>query len=453
MLARSLMRLSLLVLIALSCLPVWSQSGSTPLITDVQVTTGDSTYRFLYLYGDGNLKTLETKYVLHHNEWIRREQSEWIYSDGKCESLYVRKWINYQWVTSHKIEYGFNNNKQDSETHFECINGAYTPLNKHLLFYNGEKLVAEADSVYQMTHWMVSSRNRYKYSATTEKLDTIFFTKYNADTICFESYIEFKYNDASLPYLQTYAEKKDGSWINSFQTKTFYLKDSNRKSYQVVKTWNNKTKKWNNSHNITYNYDDAGNIVKETFQQWKSQAWENDLRNEYFYNDDHVLDKKITYKQIYDDFRPISSVNYTEFQYNKASLIEANNEFWGGEKGSTINTFIPFQFNNESVVTFGSKIKISYIPVDNTGIIELSQLTFKGHIEVYPNPSTAIFYFNTKKYNVKSWVISDISGKILVQKSVVENSGVIDLGDFKSGIYILQVKTNEGTLTQKLIKI
>lgn len=453
MLAKPLIRLSLALGFLLCNCPVWSQTEMAPLITDVQVSNGDSTYRLLYLYGDANLKSLETKYAQYNNEWIRKEQTEWIYSNGRCETQYTRKWVDYEWMPLHKIAFTYLNNLRESEIHYDFKNANYLPLNKHTWFYAGERLTTETDSVYTENRWKISSKNSYVFSTSLEKTDTVFFTKYDADTICFQSYIEFKYNESALPYLETYAEKKDNRWLNCFQTKTFYEKNTNRKSYQVNKTWNNSAKKWTNSQNISYQYNAQNEITKETFQRWQSQSWENDLRNEYFYNTDNKLDRKVTYKQIYDEFRPISSVNYTEFQFNKASLIEAKNEFWGGEKGSAINTFLPFVFNEESVVQFGSKIKISYIPVDNTKLKEVDGQINKGLIRVYPNPSTSIFYFNTKKFNVKSWTVNDISGKTILQKSSAEESGVVDLGDFKSGIYILRVVTTEGVLTQKLIKI
>lgn len=76
----------------------------------------------------------------------------------------------------------------------------------------------------------------------------------------------------------------------------------------------------------------------------------------------------------------------------------------------------------------------------------------KNQINVYPNPSKAIFYFNSEIYDVTSWAVTDLSGKIIQSKEQKERSGVIDLRNSEPGIYFLKVITPEGVKTQKLIK-
>ena len=99
----------------------------------------------------------------------------------------------------------------------------------------------------------------------------------------------------------------------------------------------------------------------------------------------------------------------------------------------------------------GSKIEISYIPVDVTGVIDIMSFE-NNYIRIYPNPSKGIFYFDNEKSGVTHWLVTDLSGKLLLTKEQKERSGVIDLGDFKPGVYLLQVFTPEGTKVQKLIK-
>lgn len=453
MLSNQYLRLIFTVGMFLSGIALWSQSGSDPLITDLQVTNGDSTYRYLYLYGDDNLKTLETKYVLVNNDWSRRVQTEWIYSNNLCITQYVRKWLNSQWILIHKINFTYSNNLPATETHFQYVNDAYVPEKKHIWTYSNNKLISEADSSFNNNVWKISAKTDYKYKLSSEVADTIFFSKYEMDTLNFQSKIYFDYNASVQPVKQTYAEKKGMNWINALQTISFYDSNFNKKTYQTIKTWNNNINYWENSQNITYTYDVSGNVKTETYQRWKTQFWENDIRYDYTYDTNNNVVKKITYLPIYEEFRPASSINYSDFQYGKASLIEANYEFWGGETGSLINTFIPFQFNAESAIKYGSKIKISYIPVNETGTTTLDGYSEKGIIEIYPNPSASLFYFNTEKYDIKSWTITDVSGKVILKKTIKERTGVIDLGNCKSGVYIFQAETEQGVLTQKIIKI
>lgn len=428
------------------------QSSSTPLITEMQVSNGDSTYRYLYLYNNNAQKSLETKYVMVNTEWSRREQTEWIYSNNLCTNQYTRKWLNSAWDLTHQIDFAYNNNLPITETHFVYEGGTYNPTKKHIYNYTNNKLVNEIDSNWINSNWIISSMTDYKYNATSKNLDTLYFTKFNNGVQSLKSKINFAYNDSMLVTKQTFSEKQDTNWVNVFQTASFYKPFSTKKSYETKKTWNTNTKKWEYSENITYDYSPNGNLKSETYQRWDSQFWNNVIRYEYSFNAENAIIKKTSFMPIYDDFRAASSINYSEFENGKASLIEAKNEFWGGETGSLINTFVPFQFNNESAIKYGSRIKISYIPVNDTGVTTLDNATKNGLIDIYPNPSDGIFYFDSHKYDVESWIVSDISGKTIVSKHIQEKSGVIDITELKSGIYLLRVKTALGTLSQKLIK-
>ena len=63
-------------------LPVMAQTEQDPLVTQITVHNRDSTFRHLYIYNDRDEKTLETTYVLTGEEWMRKDQTEWIYISG-----------------------------------------------------------------------------------------------------------------------------------------------------------------------------------------------------------------------------------------------------------------------------------------------------------------------------------------------------------------------------------
>lgn len=453
MLTPLLRYLSVLAGLLFFSISIWGKSSSQPpLITEVQIINGDSTYRYLYLYGNSSQKTLETKYVKVNEEWKRRQQTEWIYSNGLCTNQYIRVWDNYTWSLSHQIDFTYTNNLPETETHYIYGGGTYVPSQKHSYRYSNNKVVTESDSVWVGQNWVIASGTDYKYNTAFEHLDTIYFTKYNNGVLDSISRVIFSYNASSLLFQQTYSEKQDTSWINSLQTTTYYVPNSTKKNYQTEKIWNKDLKKWVYSQNIIYTYTTLGDIQSETYQIWNNQFWINDIKYEYNYDTSGALTKKITYLPIYDDFRPASSINYSDFQYEKASLIEANYEFWGGETGSLINTFIPFQFNDESAIQYGSQVKISYIPVNDTGVATLTDSIKKGFIDIYPNPSSGMFYFDIQKYNATSWTVYNIAGKVVLSKNISEKTGVIDMTAFQPGIYLLKVDTQYGILSQKLIK-
>ncbi len=73
---------------------------------------------------------------------------------------------------------------------------------------------------------------------------------------------------------------------------------------------------------------------------------------------------------------------------------------------------------------------------------------------VYPNPTSASCYFvipeNTPLENM-SYKIFDIYGKLLESNSVTSNLNTIDLTNYASGVYMLQILDQNTTISQQKI--
>ena len=187
-----------------------------------------------------------------------------------------------------------------------------------------------------------------------------------------------------------------------------------------------------------------------SYQRWKTQSWINDIRYDYLYDNSNKLQKKTLSKQIYNDWRGLISINYSNFTLNKANQIESMYEFWGGNTGELTTSYIPFIFNQDMSIQKGRSLQISYIPfTDLYTPVENKSLAM---IPVYPNPSNGIFYIDTQIYNIRSWSVTDLNGQILKKQIQTFQSGAIDLTDFPKGIYILRVTTDDKQMIQKLIK-
>ncbi|MDR0428005.1 MAG: T9SS type A sorting domain-containing protein [Dysgonamonadaceae bacterium] len=97
----------------------------------------------------------------------------------------------------------------------------------------------------------------------------------------------------------------------------------------------------------------------------------------------------------------------------------------------------------------------TYKPVGITGIyvekydptgINTAAVEKKETLHFYPNPSSDIIYFSEK---VLSAFIYDLKGKALFK---AENTEKIDVSRLNKGIYIVRLTTQDGAVTQKLIK-
>lgn len=428
-----------------------AQSEQAPLVTQITIHHEDSASRFLYLYNNLNQKTLETRYVGSGETWIRRDQTEWIFNNGVCSHQYFRKWVNGNWKSVYRFDFEYKDGFLTKETRYNLKDG--TDLNETLSEWTYEQnlLKSKNDYVWNGTTWVTKLQTNYVYN-DSNRMRTLILKEFALNVPAKETKIDFRYNELLKVDSFITTEKQDTNWINKSLAKLYYDPVSKLKTGDFLKNWDSLYQKWNNEQNVEYVYDASGKLQFEKYQHWTGAFWVNDLQYEYRYNEAGILVKKITYLPIYNDYRATTSVNYEEFQYGKASLIESKNEFWGGETGAPIITFIPYQFNEVTAISAGSKIEISYIPVDDTGLEDIQSAKNLNQIRVYPNPSKGIFYFDNEKYDVSRWSITDVSGKLLITKEQNERSGVVDLGDFKPGVYLLQVFTPDGTKTQKLIK-
>jgi len=72
---------------------------------------------------------------------------------------------------------------------------------------------------------------------------------------------------------------------------------------------------------------------------------------------------------------------------------------------------------------------------------------------IYPNPSEGIIYINfQEEISIKRLIISDITGRRMIEKKNVQQNDGIDLSDLDTGIYIIDIQTEIGIITSKIIK-
>lgn len=443
-------RLLVTVFFAVSIFGSGSLNAENQLVTEIQLTKGDSVFRFLYLYNTNEKKSLETKYIQTGDSWLRSEQTEWIYADGVCIEQHVRHWRNNTWNPNYLIRFNYIDSKLESETHVKTLSGVEENISKTTYAYDQNLRTTKTVFTWQNNRWDVSTATRFEYNSTPKPRE-IYLDEYTNGIKVNESKVVLTYTDSAEIKTIHASTLKGDEWINSTLTTYYYKPNSIQKSSEIVKIWNDNRHQWENSQSSEYLYDELGHILVENYRFWDISCWKNNLKYGYTYNSDGTLSKKTIFTPIYNDYRAAWSVNYSDFKYNKASLIEAKNEFWGGDVGMSFNTFIPYQFNEDNVINNASRINISYIQVIPTETSPVSNGDWNP-LKIYPNPSKAIFYIHNEGLDVLGWIVTDLSGKVLMTKEQKDRSGAVDLGDFKSGIYLIQVRTTEGTKMQKLIK-
>jgi hypothetical protein len=93
-------------------------------------------------------------------------------------------------------------------------------------------------------------------------------------------------------------------------------------------------------------------------------------------------------------------------------------------------------------------INVYYTAV--TGETEL--LSLSANMPVFPNPTTGKVQVNFKGESSSRFSLLNIQGEIMMDETISSvNSVSIDLSSFPKGIYFLQLVTNEGLVTKKIV--
>jgi len=70
----------------------------------------------------------------------------------------------------------------------------------------------------------------------------------------------------------------------------------------------------------------------------------------------------------------------------------------------------------------------------------------------YPNPTLGQFKIDLSENNIQKITVADLSGKVLITKTVFQQNSIIDLSEAKNGIYIVRIQTEKDIFTAKIIK-
>lgn len=87
------------------------------------------------------------------------------------------------------------------------------------------------------------------------------------------------------------------------------------------------------------------------------------------------------------------------------------------------------------------------VHTDVENVKDLSSL-----IQVYPNPAVDNVRINSMGTNLQQISVYDLKGRNVMTENVNSNEINLSVSDLSSGIYILKVKTNEGTAVKRLMK-
>ncbi len=118
---------------------------------------------------------------------------------------------------------------------------------------------------------------------------------------------------------------------------------------------------------------------------------------------------------------------------------------WGGQQNGyfALTNCSSYGFNSNHAIIIG--IRGPELPT----AIEENNVE---NVKVFPNPSNGMVYICSESQQVQELQVFDMSGRLLIEKSIDEKEFSIDMTGYNAGIYILRLTTSNGVETSKIIK-
>ncbi|MCD4820077.1 MAG: T9SS type A sorting domain-containing protein [Candidatus Cloacimonetes bacterium] len=228
--------------------------------------------RLLYTYNTSNNLETAIWQDFENAEWVNNYKYNYYYNEEELlsQNLY-QGWVDNAWLSYSIGEYIYN---EDEELSYEIwkywINeGELLNWTQNIYSYDeNSNLLENFRQLWQENDWQNSFRYNYSYQ-----------------------------DDNLISYYYQYWETDN--FLNSYQYNYQYFNDLiSEASYEE---WN---EDWIEVSQGSYEYDENGNLIEETWQTWKNSILENDVRYLYEYSEistaeNDNINSNITDLQIY----------------------------------------------------------------------------------------------------------------------------------------------------------
>lgn len=409
------------------------------------VYNNDSVFRHQIIYNARLQKVMHTKFLQQSSQWEPMSQTEWEYNDAFIAAQTFRKRAGNIWQNKYVIETVRINSRETQEVYSEFENAVPNKKSITVFAYdeNGnEKLRSQKQIINNNEQLLQSFESSYDIDG--QLLQTV-ETFYGENTLRYRT--NYLYADRLLKST-TFSEEKpaDSNNFEPLDETNFYYKFgtdtlSSQRTRQYSNLWG-----WQNKMMTQYEYDNK-ELTAETYYYWLQNSWIQVMR----YSNSFAPNGQISIKQIqlpiHKQWRNVMNQTYNR-RSEKQMSISSTFDFWGGQPNAPVSATIVFDFNEQIETVTANKLEITYGLVDVSTQAEISPA---NKLTVYPNPSDAIFYIDTQGSTIDHWKIKTLSG-VLIKHSQAHHLQMIDLSEFASGVYLLELLIDNKTVVRKLVK-
>jgi uncharacterized repeat protein (TIGR03803 family) len=160
-----------------------------------------------------------------------------------------------------------------------------------------------------------------------------------------------------------------------------------------------------------------------------------------------------------DTIKPLVNFNrFTTGWGGYGELLEASNgklyvtssSKSGGNSEATLNEFNPITNTFVAVTRLPGQTYGSLIELVSPNNASVNENVISQHLLVYPNPASTLLNIDTKGERIVSLKVFNTTGQLI--ESRLKNVKTLDVSNYKSGLYILQVQMQNGIALSRFIK-
>ncbi|MEO0583804.1 MAG: T9SS type A sorting domain-containing protein [Bacteroidota bacterium] len=121
-----------------------------------------------------------------------------------------------------------------------------------------------------------------------------------------------------------------------------------------------------------------------------------------------------------------------------------------GDTTEDISHLVPGMYTVTVSDSSGCIVQDSFVVDTAANCPTNNDISLRSLIHIFPNPTTNILQVESENLTIQQIQLFDLRGRMLMEKR--EQTDILDLHGLSQGIYILEVQTDQGILTEKIIK-
>ncbi len=346
-----------------------------------------------------------------------------------------------------------------------CAQEAYTfDTNNNLLSYKAYD--------WNGVSFNISSAQTYTYNTNNDSTDYILqYWENNTLTNRYHANYSYDVNHHLVKKLEQNWDTANHAWVN--QDSITYTYTGNNLTYSQYQTLLPASSTAASYKDTNFTYNAKNQLTSYTSIGWDSNSsnWQPFLKEILTYDANNNLTSDVY--QSYDiPYWFGTWVSYAQDLYTydaNNNLVEYLTQEWNGSAWVTqVKSIYTYDANNNilSEVDQSYKTNGSTSGLYGTRYYYKNDVTVKNNnndVNIYPNPSAGMFFIESTNL-LNNYTVYDVTGRLVLNQVIQEqppafnpfvdvniNSTVIDLSSLSTGIYNINIKSNEGVVNKRVV--